>query len=149
MSLKTVSECERKRVSKYSNISLPNSYNKLGIAITAVAFLALLVLGFIENEPEILRDLIKKLILVGLLVVSISKDKEEDELTQKLKTQSYTMAFVFGVLYAVIQPYITYFIALLIGKENKLEFLQLGDFQLLFFMLVIQIGFYRMLKKYR
>lgn len=84
-----------------------------------------------------------------MLIITISKDEIVDELTEKLRTQAFQAAFIFGVLYALIQPYITYLMASLIGKENKTDFLQLGDFQLLFFMLLVQIWFYWLLKKMR
>ncbi len=149
MDTKKIMECEHQRLKKYENMSLPAQYKKIGIAVTIISFIGLFVLGYIDNEPEILRDLIKKSILVGLLIISISKDSIEDELTIKLRGKSYAMAFVFGVVYALVQPYITYFLSFLFNKKNNEDFLELGDFQLLFFMLIIQIMFYWMLKKYR
>jgi len=147
--MKDILEYDRKQLKKYENIGLPNAYKKIGLGIVIFGFLTLVVLRFIEGEPEILRDLIKKSILVGLLIISISKDKEEDELTISLRHKSYVIAFVFTVIYAIIQPYITYGIAALIGKENKESFIELGDFQVLFFMLIVQIMYYKLLKRYR
>lgn len=144
--MKTILECERKQLKKYENLNLPNSYKKLGLAIVVIGFLSLIILRFVEGEPELLRDLIRKGILVGLLFVSISRDKEEDELTINLKHKSYVIAFIFTVIYAVVQPYITYGIATVIGKENKESLIELGDFQVLFFMLIIQIMYYKLLK---
>ncbi len=149
MKMKTILECERKQLKKYENINLPNGYKKIGLAIVIIGFVSLIILGYIEGEPEIIRDLIRKSILVGLLFISISRDKEVDELTVSLKNKSYVIAFIFTVIYAIVQPYITYGIASLIGKENKESFVELGDFQVLFFMLIVQIMYYKLLKRYR
>ena len=149
MKVKKIIECERNRLEAYSKFQLPNTFKKVGIIVLTLSILTLIGFRFIEGESEILRDLVKKGVLVGLLLISISKDKEEDELTIKLRGQSYVKAFVFGVFYALIQPYVTYGFALLLGKANKESFLELGDFQLLFFMLIIQILFYQLLKRYR
>ena len=149
MTLKNIVECERKRIKKLANLTLPNGFKKTGIVITFTAFAALIILGFVDNEPEFTRNLVKKIMIAGMLLITISKDVVVDELTEKLRTQAFQMAFVLGVLYALIQPYITYLMASLIGKENKTDFLELGDFQLLFFMLLVQIWFYWLLKKMR
>lgn len=149
MKMKNILEYERKQLKKYENIGLPNIYKKVGLIIIVLGFLTLIGLRFVEGKPEIIRDLIKKSILIGLLIISISRDKEEDELTVSLRHKSYVIAFIFTVVYAIIQPYITYGIAAFIGKENKESFIELGDFQVLFFMLIIQIMYYKLLKRYR
>jgi len=149
MTLKNIAACERKRLKKLQNLTLPNAFKKTGIVITFTTFATLIVLGFIDNEPEILRDLVKKVMIAGMLLITISKDVEVDELTEKLRLQAFQMAFIAVVIYALVQPYITYLVATLIDKENKTDFLQLGDFQILFFMLLVQIWFYWLLKKMR
>jgi hypothetical protein len=149
MNTKKIIECERNRLVKYSKLQLPNKYKTVGVIVLIASILTLIGLRFIEDESEIFRDLVEKSILIGLLLISVSRDKEEDELTVKLRSQSYVMAFIFGVFYALAQPYVTYAIVMIFNKESNESLLQLGDFQLLFFMLLIQIMFYQMLKRFR
>ncbi|NOY47122.1 MAG: hypothetical protein GXO84_02735 [Chlorobi bacterium] len=149
MNIQKFMDCERERLEKYSKLQLPNKFKTVGVIVLIASISTLIGLRFVEGEPEILRDIIEKSILVGLLLISVSRDKEEDELTVKLRSQSYAMAFIFGVFYALTQPYVTYAIVRIFNKENKESLLQLGDFQLLFFMLLIQIMFYQMLKRFR
>ena len=86
--------------------------------------------------------------LISLLVVSLSKDKDEDEMLKLIRMQSYAIAFITGVLYAIIQPVANYVVALII-ESNKAGFGALGEFQVLFFMLMIQLFIFNYLKKMR
>ncbi len=149
MNTKKIIDCERIFLEKYSKLQLPNKFKTVGVIVLIASILTLIGLHFVGVKSEIFRDLVEKSILVGLLLISVSRDKEEDELTVKLRSQSYVMAFIFGVFYALTQPYVTYAIVRIFNKENKESLLQLGDFQLLFFMLLIQIMFYQMLKYFR
>lgn len=80
--------------------------------------------------------------------MSISKDKMEDEMLLQLRAQSYTIAFVVGVFYALIMPYIEYGVSNVVNNGGEV-YKDLGDFQVLLFMLMIQLMFYHNLKRYR
>ncbi|MDX1471765.1 MAG: hypothetical protein R3213_09740 [Flavobacteriaceae bacterium] len=149
MKFEKIIEAERKEIDRYDKIYLPHRFKMIGIGILLLGLVTLISFKFIEGEPFLLRDFIKKLIIVGLLVYAISKDKVEDEYTVQLRGKAFSIAFIFGVTYALVQPYITYGMAALLGKEDKLDLLELGDFQLIFFMLLVQIGFYWLLKRTR
>lgn len=83
-----------------------------------------------------------------MLILSISKDKVEDEMTIVLRAQSFAIAFVIGVMYALIMHYIDYGVSSALKPEAQV-FKNLGDFQVLLFMLMIQLMFYHNLKRYR
>ncbi len=86
--------------------------------------------------------------LVSVLMISISRDKEEDEMTLKLRSQAFVFAFIWGVLYAAAQPFINIAADFFIGSEEE-GWSQLSVNQVLFFMLMIQLSFYHVAKRMR
>ena len=85
--------------------------------------------------------------MIGFLIISISKDKIEDEYIDSLRAQSYRLAFILSVVYSLIQPLINYFVDVLLNVEPK-EFYDFSYFQVLFFMLVVQIMFFTQMKRF-
>lgn len=149
MNTEKILKCERDRLDKMINFRLPHIYFTIGIAIGAISILSMFGRAFLmEGDTELLKELSKKGLLVAMLLMSISKDKEEDELTVKLRMQSYALAFVIGVIYALVMPYIDYGVSKMIKPEGEV-FKDLGDFQVLVFMLMIQLMFYHSLKLFR
>lgn len=149
MNTKKIMECEQKRFTKLINFKLPPRFMSVGIAIGAISMILMFVRAFaLEGDTEWLKLLLQKTLLIGLLVMSISKDKEEDEMTITLRSQSYAIAFVIGVVYALVMPYVEFGVDSVI-ESNVSEFKNLGDFQVLLFMLMIQLLFFHNLKRYR
>jgi len=149
MKTEKIVECERKRMDKMINFRLPHVYLKIGIAIVAISILVMFWRAFVmDGDTEWLRTLTKKGFVIGMLLMSISKDREEDELTVKLRMQSYALAFVIGVVYALVMPYVDYGVSNVV-KPNGESFKDLSIFQLLIFMLMIQLMCYHTLKRYR
>jgi Mn2+/Fe2+ NRAMP family transporter len=149
MKAEKIMDCERKRMDKMLNFRLPHVYLKIGIAIVATSILVMFWRAFaMDGNTEWLGALTKKGLIVGMLLISISKDREEDELTVKLRIQSYALAFVIGVIYALVMPYVDYGVSNVVKPEGE-TLKDLGDFQVLIFMLMIQLGFYHILKRYR
>ena len=149
MSAKKIMDCEQRRFEKLINFRLSSQFMKIGIAIGVLSIVMMFVRAFsIEGETEWLKLLLQKTLLIGMLIVSISKDKEEDEMVVKLRSQSYVIAFVIGVIYALVMPYVEFGVDSVI-ESNVSEFKNLGDFQVLLFMLMIQLLFFHNLKRYR
>lgn len=148
MKTKNIIDCERERLIKIINFRLPAYFKTIGILLLIISFLTLMSRVFIPDQPELIREISKKGILIGMLLISISKDKQEDEMTKSLRAQSYSIAFVIGVLYTLIMPYVDYGVSNVVnsGVESLKD---LGDFQVLIFMLMIQLMFYHTLKRYR
>lgn len=148
MRRETFCEAEERRFEKLKKFGLPPSYKKVGIAIVALGILFLFTRKFFDIEvSETAKFIIKRAVLVGLLIIAISKEKIEDEMIQTLRGQAFTLAFVIGVIYTLIQPLINY-VAFIIFKD-KYELEDLGDFQVLWFLLTIYLLFFHMLKKRR
>lgn len=121
----------------------------VGIAIAVASIMSMLLRAYVlEGDTEWLKLLVQKTLLIGLLIMSISKDKEEDEMTITLRSQSYAVAFVIGVVYALLMPYVEFGVGSVV-KSNTAELKNLGDFQVLLFMLMIQLLFYHNLKRFR
>ena len=147
--MKKILDCERNRFHKIINFRLPHVFMNIGIAIAAVSIIAMFIRAFaLDGDLEWLKLLLQKTLLVGMLVMSLSKDKVEDEMTISLRSQSYAIAFVVGVLYALVMPYVEFGVSNVVHSGGE-EFKDLGDFQVLLFMLMIQLMFYHNLKRYR
>lgn len=85
--------------------------------------------------------------MICFLIISISKEKIEDEYIDSLRAQSYSLAFILSVVYSLIQPLINYSVDVLLNEEPK-EFYDFSYFQVLFFMLVVQIMFFSHMKRF-
>jgi hypothetical protein len=155
MNIKKIQDCERSRIERWASFQLEYKWKKRGIIFSALLILALVVIRFLESDsdPSILSEylaqkfILKKLLLIGLLVISLSKEKVEDEMLMSLRGKSFTLAFIIAVLYAVIQPFVNSVIFYLFDKDQMSPDYSL--FQVLSFMLIIQLLFFEVLKKNR
>jgi len=153
MNIKKIQECERRRIERWASFQLEHNWKKRGIIFSAVLILALVIIKFLESEshPGILSEylahkyILKKLLLIGLLVISLSKEKVEDEMLISLRAKSFTLAFIIAVLYAVIQPFVNSVFFYLFDKNHLSPDFSL--FQVLSFMLILQLLFFEFLKK--
>ena len=127
---------------------LPHQYKFLGLIMLIVFGLGLVISAFIDNRPFWLRAFIMNGIVGAMLIISISKDKLEDEYIVQLRAQSYALAFVIGVLYTIFQPYINFGVAYLI-KGDEVILKSMESFVIIWFMLFIQLGFFHLLKSTR
>jgi hypothetical protein len=145
MTVKSILECERKSLEKMKKYQLPNQFRKIGFAILIISFASLFINKFSINNIEF--TLIAKYgMLVGLLIVSISKEKIEDELISNLRMQSYTFAFIFGVVITLTNPFFSYIVDFFIkAKESSTN--GVGDWQILWLLLSIQVFYFEFLKK--
>ena len=79
----------------------------------------------------------------------INNEREfEDEMIVSLRSKSMRLAFVLAVLYALIQPLVNVLVFYVIDF-NDLSGNTFSYFQVLFFMLMIQIIFFEVLKRNR
>jgi len=148
MNFKKVSECERTKLESFlDKFQLPNVFKKVGLTVFVLSFLLLTVIKFIDGEPIWLKPALKQFMLVGLLVISISKEKIEDELIQILRSKSYSLAFIIGVIYIMLQPIFDKATDFILGLDPQPN--DTGYVQVLLFMLLIQIGFFEVLKRNR
>ncbi|PHS63985.1 MAG: hypothetical protein COB12_09000 [Flavobacterium sp.] len=146
MNLKSVSECEDRRIQKFINFKLPNYYKKIGWIGFILSFVILIATKFFEGDYSILVEILKRLLLVFLLIVVMSKEKLEDEMIKSIRSQAFSFAFVGAVAYTLLQPVINIIVASIV-KPEKAIFNDLGDFQILWFMMIIYLVVFMKLKK--
>jgi hypothetical protein len=85
-------------------------------------------------------------LIIGLLIISISKEKMEDELIRQLRMQSYSFAFIIGVAYTLLIPLTSYMINFLFEPgEQALK--NSGDLSILSLFLLCQVGYFELLKR--
>ena len=141
-------QCERNRLKKILNFRFPYYFKALGISIFVLAFLLMFVRLTFPDYSNLLREIARKGLVIGMLMASLAKDKEEDEMTTQLRAQSYAIAFIVGVIYALVMPYVEFGVSNVVHSGGE-KLKDLGDFQILTFMLLIQLMFYHTLKRYR
>jgi hypothetical protein len=146
MTFKQICEWDRKASEKLKNIQLPNKWKSVGYTII-VLVLTLIVLKKIVDVQFLTKSIMQNILIVGLLLVSLSKEKIEDELIVKVRAMTYRMAFIFAVFYGLLQPVINYVIDIISGMPEKDS--PFTYFQLLIFMLLIQVGFFELFKRKR
>lgn len=127
---------------------LPNSFKPIGGIILAISILLGIITTAGGYATPFLKTTVFNGVIIGMLLISVSKDKEEDEYTIQLKARSYALAFVCGILYAIIQPYINFYVAKVV-TSNEVEFNTMGSLIVVWFMLFVQIGFYYTMKMSR
>jgi len=148
MNKKRIYEYERGKLEKLKKYQLPHSFKKIGLGIALIAFILFFVRKLAFENLDELRIIAKNGMLVGMLLIVISKEKIEDELISKLRGQAFSFAFIAGVVYALVMPLTNYIVDLVIGsKEASYE--EFGDFIILWFMMVVYLAFFQVLKKTR
>ncbi len=139
-------ESERKRLDKMNKFQLAHRFKRIGWIVVIIAFVLMIVKKFVD-EPSWVKPVLTNLMIVGFLLISLAKEKVEDELIDKLRAQSYRLAFILGVVYSLVQPYVEYGVDYLFNQE-KAE-MGFSYFQVLIFMLLVQIMFFTNLKRQR
>lgn len=149
MNAEKLIDCERSRLLKIKKFRLPHQFIVVGVVVAAISIIMMFVRASVMNgDTEWLKLLLQKTLLIGMLLMSVSKDKIEDEMTVSLRAQSYTVAFIVGVVYALVMPYVEFGVSNVVHSGGEV-YKDLGDFQVLLFMLMIQLMFYHTLKRYR
>lgn len=140
----SICEKEKSYVEKMNKFQLHHKYKKVGYIISFSAFALMIAKKFVD-EPSWVKPVLSGLLLVGMLLISLAKEKLEDEYLDSLRSQSYRIAFILVILYALVQPFINFGVGLLFDETEKLE--GLNYFQILFYMLVVQLMVFWQLKR--
>lgn len=140
----SICEKEKSYVEKMNKFQLDHKYKKVGYIISFSAFALMIAKKFVD-EPSWVKPVLSGFLLVGMLLISLAKEKLEDEYLDSLRSQSYRIAFILVILYALVQPFINFGVGLLFDESEKLE--GLNYFQILFYMLVVQLMVFWQLKR--
>ena len=137
---------QQKEFNKLMNLRLlPNYYIRIGIWLFAVCFIILLLIKFSVLESETVHFISREGILISLLFISVAREKVEDELIVRLRSQAFAIAFIWGVVYSLVSPYADILVGYFRGS-GEMVLKDLGAYRLLVTMLLAQIGFFRLLK---
>ena len=146
MNFKSIQECEQKRTRFFLNYKLPNYWKKIGLIGAIVSLLVIMSTSLFDGNFELLKDVLRKVVLAFLLLMVLAREEQEDERIQNVRAQSFSFAFLAGVLYALFQPLVNLLVAS-IFMPDKASFEDLGDFQILWLMLTVYLLFFHFLKK--
>lgn len=145
MNIERLCEAEKRRIDKM-HLQLPHVYKKVGISAFTISMLVLLSTKFIDGESDTFKMVLRQFIIASMLVIAISKEKVEDEMIRKIRHRAFTLSFIWAVIYALVQPYINYGVALIIRPE-KAVYEEFGTFIILWFMLAIYLLYFHVMKR--
>ena len=145
MSVKSFMEFERKSLDNMKRFQLSNNFKAVGLGVIVLS-LATIIINKISIDILDLTLTAKYGILLGLLIVSISKEKIEDELIIDLRMQSYAFAFIASVVITLTNPLFSYLANLVFEKQQE-NFQGIGDWQVLWILLSIQVFYFEYLKR--
>ncbi len=86
-------------------------FKKIGIGVIVLSILPGLIIKsmhivLMQSQRELFKSLSYSGFLMGLIIIVLSRDKEEDELTIYLRLTAMLDMFVFAVIYVIIKPLI-------------------------------------------
>jgi len=145
MGQSVVSKSETRKQRGLKRIQLPNYFKKIGWGIAILSFLSLMV-NKLSIESLEYKMVARYGLLLGVFIVSMARDKIEDEFIVSLRMRSYSLAFVAGIVYAFVLPLIDYAIDF-VRFGDGVEFKQAGDFMILWILMTIQVFYFEYLKK--
>lgn len=150
MESKLSTQNEEKSIDNITKCQLPNRFKAIGFGLFIISFLLNLVLPFVLENYEyngLFDKVVKSLCLLGLLLVSISKEKIEDELIIALRMKSYNYAFISCVAITLIMSSVNYLIVYTNSSTRKID--GTSDFTILGLLLTLQIySFWRLKRAY-
>ena len=106
MKTKNMLACESRQLEKLD--FLPYRYKPIAFILLSLSLVGLIFLNFAKADFLLLKEIVKSLMLLSMLLVSVTKEKREDEYTLRQRAKSYIFALVVTVLYAIFQPYVDY-----------------------------------------
>ncbi len=130
----------------YSFILIPHVFKKIGYAGYAIFFVLSFSCTFFFTDYKILEKFFFSIMLFFMLMISVSKEEIEDEMTVQIRAYSYSSAFLVAVLIAIFQPLLVLLVAQFkeVG-EVYYDFIKIRS--LLWFMLLQQILVFERLRR--
>lgn len=131
----------------YSFILIPHVFKKIGFIGAIIFFILSHIFGYLLTEYKFLYTPFYSLMLAFMLLIVVSKEKIEDEMTLQIRAYSYSSAFLVAVIYAILQP----LLAILVSQFKEVadfHYYSIGIRHLLWFSLLQQIlVFFRLKEK--
>jgi len=124
---------------------LPRRFEKVAFSLIALTifFVVLIFSEFVTVEKELAKTVTSSGILLSFLLLALTRDKVEDELTLIIRLKALAASFIYGVGYVVISP----FVNLLFDGEFIND--EMGTEGLLLTMFLFYFGMLWLMKKNR
>lgn len=148
MELKAKQEGDIEKINKITDFQLPNKFKIIGLVVFIVSMiLSILLEIYFENNKyqDLFVRIAKTGVVLGLLMISISKEKIEDELIAKIRMQSFNYAVIASVIVYLTMPFLNLAIVAYFSSIPKMEGSK--DVTVLAFLLTMQIFAFWKLKK--
>ena len=122
----------------------PNYFKKIGILLILVSVAVAVAIKFLfpELEPaqkELYKIIFYNMLILGLFFAAWSRDKFEDEMTLQVRMKAISFTFMTAVFYVIVRPF-----ADMVMNDAAVE---LGSRELMIFMLMMYILFYKLQKR--
>jgi|TARA_B110000093_G_C12862693_1_gene364163 hypothetical protein len=87
---------------------LPGHFKKVafGIMLLSALLVVLYILKVLTIDKEIVETTAKSGFLISLLLLVITRNKIEDELTLRIRLKAFTASFIYGVVIVIVEPFI-------------------------------------------
>jgi len=89
---------------------LPPKFKKIALGIILASILAVVFskLKIIALNKDVVGTVSMSGFLIGLLLLAITSDKIEDELTLRIRLKAFAASFISGVIMVVVEPFINF-----------------------------------------
>jgi hypothetical protein len=122
---------------------LPAPFKKVAFGLMTLSILLIILAAskLLSLDKEIDMTIAKIGLLISLLMLALTKNKVEDELTIKLRLKALASSFIFGTVYVIAIPLVNLLL-------NETYFTDKGATEVIIAMLLYYfLIFYTMLKK--
>ncbi|MDD2475523.1 MAG: hypothetical protein PHI32_06400 [Dysgonamonadaceae bacterium] len=122
---------------------LPNYFKKIGIGILVLTILFFLLRRFnvISLDKTLVLTISSTGVIISLLLLAMSEERIEDELTNHIRLISFVSAFIMGSIFVIVKPYS----AMLFDAEESYK----SSASILIFMFVMYFMIFRFQLKKR
>ena len=124
---------------------LPGYFKIIGLGLMILAFAPEVIIilnkvSILAPQKELLKLITKSVFILGLLVIALSKDKIEDEMTFTIRLNAMAWAFLFAVFMVITEPFVD---ILLSGSADVISgthivVLMLGFYLLMYYLLKLK-----------
>ena len=86
---------------------LPNYFKKIGLGfiLATVVFVVSVKISGIHptaEKKEMMKTISRDVVLLGMMLIAFSKEKDEDELTMLIRMKALASAFVYIVIFKIV-----------------------------------------------
>jgi len=139
-------EAENRRFNRMMNLGwLPNSYKKIGITIAVISFFTLLASKFAMDTGASVKDLLRSIMLIGMLMIVMSKELVEDERIERIRNKAFAGSFILGIIFSLAQPFVNFAVENLFSDSEPFQ--DISAFQVIFIMITFYLMFLHLSKR--